>query len=92
MLMGLPQSTTAKNPFSAPSLLVPDPSSSLARNLVLHGRTLDVVRAVTRETADKLRDAGVKMREKADKRNLYLMREGGKSLSLLAMIIAKLSQ
>lgn len=65
-----------KNPFSAPSLLTPDPSSSLARNLVVHGRTLDVVRAVTRETADKLRDAGVKMREKADKRNLYLMREG----------------
>ncbi|KAG8831086.1 RNA recognition motif-containing protein [Serendipita sp. 400] len=68
--------TVARNPFSAPSLLTPDPSSSLARNLVIHGRTLDVVLAVTRETAGKLRDVGVKMREKADKRNLYLMREG----------------
>ncbi|KAG8807345.1 RNA recognition motif-containing protein [Serendipita sp. 399] len=68
--------TVAKNPFSAPSLLTPDPSSSLARTLVIHGRTLDVVRAVTRETAGKLHEAGVKMREKADKRNLYLMREG----------------
>jgi nucleolar protein 4 len=66
-----------KNPFSTPSMLAPDPSSSLARNLVIHGRTLDVVRAVTRETASKLRDAGEKIREKADKRNLYLMREGG---------------
>ncbi|CAG8737638.1 15913_t:CDS:2, partial [Acaulospora colombiana] len=52
------------------------PTSSLAKSLVLHGRTLDVVRAVTRETANTLRDAGVKMREKADKRNMYLMREG----------------
>lgn len=63
-------------------MLAPDPSSSLARNLVLHGRTLDIVRAVTRETAVKLRDAGEKVREKADKRNLYLMREGGSPLSL----------
>lgn len=63
-----------------PSLLAPDPSSSLARSLVIHGRTLDVVRAVTRETAGKLQDAGAKMREKADKRNLYLMREGGEHI------------
>lgn len=71
---GIEQSV--KNPFSMPSMLAPDPSSSLARSLVLNGRTLDIVRAVTRETANKLRDAGEKMREKADKRNLYLMREG----------------
>ncbi|TRM60708.1 hypothetical protein BD626DRAFT_503600 [Schizophyllum amplum] len=64
------------NPFSMPSLLTPDPSSSLAQSLVLHGRTLDVVRAVTRDTADKLRDEGLKRREKADKRNAYLLREG----------------
>jgi nucleolar protein 4 len=70
-------------------MLAPDPSSSLARNLVIHGRTLDVVRAVTRETADKLRDAGEKLREKADKRNLYLMREGGvSSLLVLALFSA----
>lgn len=66
-----------KNPFSMPSLLTPDPSSSLARTLVLHGRTLDVARAVTREQAGKLKDEGERRREKADKRNLYLMREGG---------------
>ncbi|KZV91655.1 hypothetical protein EXIGLDRAFT_675838 [Exidia glandulosa HHB12029] len=65
-----------KNPFSMPSILTPDPSSSLARTLVLHGRTLDVTRAVTRDQAGKLKEEGERRREKADKRNLYLMREG----------------
>jgi nucleolar protein 4 len=62
-----------------PSLLTPDPSSSLARGLVIHGRTLDVTRAVTRDEAAKLKDEGIKKREKEDKRNVYLMREGGVS-------------
>ncbi|KAL5532390.1 NOP4 [Sanghuangporus sanghuang] len=65
-----------KNPFSLPSLLTPDPSSSLAQPLVLHGRTLDVARAVTRNEAVRLKDEGERQREKADKRNLYLLREG----------------
>ncbi|KAK7035201.1 RNA recognition motif-containing protein [Paramarasmius palmivorus] len=68
--------THSKNPFTLPSLLTPDPSSSLARSLVLHGRTLDVVRAVTRTEAGKLREEGEKRRQKADKRNMYLLREG----------------
>ncbi|KAH7099952.1 hypothetical protein BKA62DRAFT_268558 [Auriculariales sp. MPI-PUGE-AT-0066] len=68
--------TTRKNPFSMHSILTPDPSSSLARSLVLHGRTLDVTRAVTRDEAGKLKEQGERQREKADKRNLYLMREG----------------
>ncbi|KAH7926597.1 RNA-binding domain-containing protein [Leucogyrophana mollusca] len=65
-----------KNPFTLPSILTPDPSSILAKSLVLHGRTLDVVRAVTRDQAGKLKEEGEKRREKADKRNLYLLREG----------------
>ncbi|KAF8575021.1 RNA-binding domain-containing protein [Ramaria rubella] len=70
--------TTAikKNPFKLSSILTPDPSSSLAQSLVMHGRTLDVTRAVTREEAGRLRELGEKQREKQDKRNLYLMREG----------------
>ncbi|TBU55534.1 RNA-binding domain-containing protein [Dichomitus squalens] len=71
-----PAVTTKKNPFKLPSLLTPDPSASIARNLVLHGRTLDVSRAVTRDEASKLKEAGERQREKADKRNLYLLREG----------------
>jgi nucleolar protein 4 len=59
-----------------PSLLTPDPSSSMAQSLVLHGRTLDLARAVTRDEAGKLKEAGERAREKADKRNLYLLREG----------------
>lgn len=74
-----------KNPFKMPSLLTPDPSASVAQNLVLHGRTLDVVRAVTRDEAGKLKEAGEKQREKADKRNLYLLREGSES-SCLAFV------
>ncbi|KAL5505029.1 NOP4 [Sanghuangporus vaninii] len=76
---GISTPTTAskkKNPFSLPSLLTPDPSSSLAQPLVLHGRTLDVARAVTRDEAVRLKDEGERQREKADKRNLYLLREG----------------
>lgn len=77
--VGLSDPTAAprkKNPFSLPSLLTPDPSSSLAQPLVLHGRTLDVTRAVTRDKAAELKDEGERRREKADKRNLYLLREG----------------
>jgi len=59
------------------SLLTPDPSASLAQSLVLHGRTLDVVTAVTRDQAVKMKEANEKAREKADKRNMYLLREGG---------------
>jgi len=69
-----------KNPFSLPSILTPDPSSSLAQSLVLHGRTLDVVKAVTRDVAGKLKEDNERMREKADKRNMYLLREGGERL------------
>nr|GAT55499.1 ribosome biogenesis [Mycena chlorophos] len=65
-----------KNPFAMPSILTADPSSSLAQSLVLHGRTLDVVRAVTRDVASKLKEDGERKREKADKRNMYLLREG----------------
>jgi len=65
-----------------PSLLTPDPSSSLARGLVIHGRTLDVTRTVTRDEASKLKDEGIKKREKEDKRNIYLMREGGVSSTM----------
>lgn len=43
---------------------------------MLHGRTLDVTRAVTRDKAAELKDEGERQREKADKRNLYLLREG----------------
>ncbi|QRW07102.1 RNA recognition motif protein [Ceratobasidium sp. AG-Ba] len=67
--------TKAHNPFSM-SLLTPDPSASLAKRLVLHGRTLAVARAVERDEAARLKEEGERSREKQDKRNLYLMREG----------------
>ncbi|KAF8493329.1 hypothetical protein JB92DRAFT_3234511 [Gautieria morchelliformis] len=73
---GSTQVAAKKNPFKLTSILTPDPSSSLARSLVMQGRTLDVTRAVTREEAGRLRELGEKQREKQDKRNLYLMREG----------------
>ncbi|KDQ55525.1 hypothetical protein JAAARDRAFT_37540 [Jaapia argillacea MUCL 33604] len=65
-----------KNPFKFSSILTPDPSAAIAQSLVLHGRTLDVSRAVTRDEAGKLKEAAEKRREKADKRNMYLLREG----------------
>jgi nucleolar protein 4 len=66
------------NPFALPTVLTADPSSSLVSKLVLHGRTLDVARAVTREQAGQMREDGEKARNAGDKRNTYLMREGGK--------------
>jgi nucleolar protein 4 len=73
-----------KNPFTMnmPSLLTVDPSAGIAKNLVLKGRTLDVARAVERGEAGKLLSEGVRKRRKEDKRNLYLLREGGEELSL----------
>ncbi|KAK0540376.1 RNA recognition motif-containing protein [Tilletia horrida] len=75
------------NPFSlsAPSSLLPqgvhsvltaDPSAPLASTLTLHGRLLSIVPAVERTTAEKLGSAALRERQKADKRNTYLMREG----------------
>ncbi|WVQ97481.1 hypothetical protein IAU59_004595 [Kwoniella sp. CBS 9459] len=66
----------AKNPFALPSVLTADPSSSLASRLVLHGRTLEVSRAVTREQAGQMKEDGERARNAGDKRNTYLMREG----------------
>ncbi|MBW0491415.1 hypothetical protein O181_031130 [Austropuccinia psidii MF-1] len=59
-----------------PSLLQPDPSSSLAAQLTLHGRVLGVSEAVSREQAEKLRIDRDKLGEGKDKRHLFLMREG----------------
>ena len=53
-----------------PLILTPDLSLTLAQSLVFHGRTLDVVRAVTKN------EAGEKARENADKWNMYLLRGG----------------
>ena len=55
---------------------------------MLHGRTLDVVRAVTRDVAGKLKEDNERMREKADKRNLYLLREGGKKRNLSVFLLS----
>jgi nucleolar protein 4 len=58
------------------SVLTPELSSKAAEKFTLDGRVLSVVRAVDREEAAKLKDAGKKKRE--DKRNLYLLNEGCK--------------
>jgi nucleolar protein 4 len=56
-----------------------DPSMSGASKLTLHGRVLAAVAAVSKGDADKLReDRDKKGNTKTDRRNLYLMREGGK--------------
>ncbi len=82
MPSSLSQSITPSNPFALPSILTVDPSASAAAHLVIHGRTLDVVRALTREDAAVKKDDGERMRVKGDKRNTYLMREGGELIAL----------
>jgi nucleolar protein 4 len=63
------------------SLLTADPSSASAARLTLHGRVLGVSEAVTKGKADKLREERDRKGDNKDRRNLYLMHEGGKSAS-----------
>ena len=71
-----PDAHTKSNPFKVPSVITADPSAPLVARFSLHGRVLHVVRAVTRETASSLETTARKEREKGDKRNTYLLREG----------------
>ncbi|CAO1629105.1 unnamed protein product [Sympodiomycopsis kandeliae] len=68
---------TAQNPFSmTTSVLTADPSAPLTASFNIRGRILNVIPAVERKEADSLSVAGQKARQKQDKRNTYLMREG----------------
>ena len=71
-----PDANAKSNPFKVPSVITADPSAPLVARFSLHGRVLHVVRAVTRETASSLEATARKEREKGDKRNTYLLREG----------------
>lgn len=73
---GLESSLPKLNPFSVPSVITADPSAPLVSKFSLHGRVLNVVRAVTRDTATHLEDSARRAREKGDKRNTWLLREG----------------
>jgi nucleolar protein 4 len=64
-----------------------DPGTSSSSRLTLHGRVLAAVSAVSKDDADKLReDRDKKGAAKTDRRNLYLMREGGESLPSLPLL------
>ncbi|SPO21108.1 related to Nucleolar protein NOP4 [Ustilago trichophora] len=65
-----------KNPFAMPSVLTADPAAPLTASLNLHGRVLNVIPAVARDEASRLETSGRKEREKGDKRNTWLLREG----------------
>lgn len=70
--------TSAKGKTAQPpSLLTIDPSSSTAASLTLHGRVLGVSEAVSKGSADKLREERDRKGQTKDRRNLYLMHEGG---------------
>jgi nucleolar protein 4 len=71
-----PAAAGAKNPFTLPSILTADASAPLTASLTLHGRVLSVTPAVAREQAGSLEAAARAAREKGDKRNTHLMREG----------------
>lgn len=75
-------STCAKGKTAQPpSLLTIDPSSSTAASLTLHGRVLGVSEAVSKGSADKLREERDRKGQTKDRRNLYLMHEGGSFLA-----------
>ena len=65
-----------KNSFVKQALLQPDLPEELAVKITLNGRVLNVVRAVDKKSAASLLEAGQHKREREDRRNVYLMREG----------------
>ncbi|KAF8942426.1 RNA recognition motif-containing protein [Haplosporangium gracile] len=65
-----------KNNFVKHTILQPDLPEELAVKFTLNGRVLNVVRAVDKKSAVTLLEAGQQKREREDRRNLYLMREG----------------
>lgn len=67
-------------------MLTADPSSALASSLSLRGRVVAVSRAVSKNEADKLREDRDKT-SKTDRRNLYLMREGGAYFRMPSLIV-----
>ncbi|PWN24023.1 hypothetical protein BCV69DRAFT_265448 [Microstroma glucosiphilum] len=71
-----PPLKAGQNPFSMTSVLTVDPSAPLTASFNIRGRILNVIPAVEREKADSLTAAGIKARQKQDKRNTHLMREG----------------
>lgn len=71
-----PSTKPANNPFSAPSLIVADPSSSTASKLTLHGRVLNVTPSVSKKQAENLRESNDRSKQVKDRRNLYLLHEG----------------
>ncbi|KAH7046405.1 hypothetical protein BKA57DRAFT_494153 [Linnemannia elongata] len=65
-----------KNNHVKHAILQPDLPEELAVKFTLNGRVLNVVRAVDKKSAVTLLEAGQQKREREDRRNLYLMREG----------------
>ena len=70
-------SKKSKRELGYKSILTADPSDSLVAKFTLHGRVLSVTRAVEREEAKKIKDNNRIKKRQEDKRNMYLMREGG---------------
>ena len=70
-------SKNSKRELGYKSILTADPSDSLVAKFTLHGRVLSVTRAVEREEAKKIKDNNRIKKRQEDKRNMYLMREGG---------------
>ncbi|WFD25153.1 RNA recognition motif-containing protein [Malassezia nana] len=73
---GNESSLPKSNPFSMTSVVTADPSAPLLSKFSLHGRVLNVVRAVSRDTATNLEESSRRARQKGDKRNTWLLREG----------------
>ncbi|KAG9300147.1 hypothetical protein G9A89_010557 [Geosiphon pyriformis] len=65
-----------RNEVQYKSILMADPSDSLAAPFTLHGRVLSVARAVEREQAKQLMDQNQVRIRLEDRRNFYLLKEG----------------
>lgn len=68
---------------AARSVLVPEFAADAASKFALDGRLLSVTLAVNKNTAKEFEENSAKRREKEDKRNVYLMTEGGMFLTFV---------
>ncbi|KAF0521883.1 RNA-binding domain-containing protein [Gigaspora margarita] len=58
------------------SVLTADPSNSQAHKFTLHGRVLSIVKAVDKDEAHRLTEENKNKKQREDRRNIYLIKEG----------------
>ncbi|CAG8795495.1 46225_t:CDS:10, partial [Gigaspora margarita] len=71
------------------SVLTADPSNSQAHKFTLHGRVLSIVKAVDRDEAHRLTEENKNKKQREDRRNIYLIKEGDAALLTSSEVVKR---